>query len=167
MQARALIHTLIFIVILLLVCDLDTEKYTLLQFLEKFREKICRTCYLENPIEAPMNTYQYADGNGNRYVVTPGTLEYIPITPRESSSGTYSGGEAMTTVLPEENYAAICTVFDKVLADKSQHISERLMMSGKLTKNSATGSWTIILRPGSPAQREVEEILARALSTKL
>lgn len=114
-----------------------------------------------------MNTYQYADGNGNRYIIAPTSVHYIPVTPKESSSGTYSGGEPLEVMLPESYYATICTVLDKVLTDESQHVIDRVMGSGKLIQNSGTGSHAVILRPGSLAQQEVEEILAMALSAKL
>jgi hypothetical protein len=48
--------------------------------------------------------YQYADGSANVYIIKADSLEYIPVTPEESATGMYSGGEPKKAVLTPEEF---------------------------------------------------------------
>jgi hypothetical protein len=65
---------------------------------------------------SPTYDYQFVDGNGNRFVITKEkliTLQYLPITPLESSSGVYSGGEKKTVFLKQDQYNAFIARISK------------------------------------------------------
>jgi hypothetical protein len=59
------------------------------------------------PFEVYTYDYQFTDGNGNRYILTKEkliALQYFPITPEISSSGTYSGGQAKSIFIKNKQY---------------------------------------------------------------
>jgi hypothetical protein len=58
----------------------------------------------------------FADGSGNRYTIASDAadanahLVYEPITPEQSSSGTYSGGSPVDRQISAENTSELCDV---------------------------------------------------------
>ncbi len=59
----------------------------------------------------PARTLHFSDGSGNAFILTEvgdtASLEYDPVTPERSSSGTYSGGTPADVVLSGEQAAEI------------------------------------------------------------
>ena len=68
--------------------------------------------------------YIFFDGSRNKYVITENSLEYIPIKPEESSSGTYSGGEYVKKNLTEDEYKSIDKLLNKAIMDKENQTDE-------------------------------------------
>jgi hypothetical protein len=111
-----------------------------------------------------MKYYEYADGNGNRYTVTPSLLTYDPVTPERSSSGRYSGGEPARRNLTPLEYDSIYQLLEKAIHNRSVHISDRIMMSGAITTVKGERQTTVIIKPGCEEQQLLEELLDIQLS---
>lgn len=108
--------------------------------------------------------YVYADGSANRYIITSDTLKYDPITPAESSTGTYSGGDPKTISISAEQYDAIGQLFDKALENKSVHIPDRMKTSGAITITKGDTHTQAILAPGCAEKEAIENLLKQILS---
>ncbi len=71
----------------------------------------------------------YTDQSNNSYTITETSVEYDPITPAESSSGTYSGGEPWKKKIDNEVFYVIETWFSDIKKDKTQHLKKRIKPS--------------------------------------
>ena len=109
-------------------------------------------------------TFEYADGSGNVYQVSDSLLEYLPVTPRESSSGTYSGGNAAKVTLTKTDYDLIRTMLEDVIHKKEIHIKNREMMTGMIRQISGSDTNTYYFRSAEEMGR-IEEKLKAILSS--
>ena len=109
-----------------------------------------------------MNTqiqYEYADGSGNTFLLSSSTLEYLPVTPERSSSGTYSGGEAKKVSVTESESEQLVAMFEKAISNTSAHQKVREMMTGLIVK----GNTKVVLKRSSPEKTEIEKVLKEIL----
>jgi hypothetical protein len=109
---------------------------------------------------------EYADGNGNSYIVTPGetiTLEYNPIKPAQSSSGVYDGGEYVKKEISETEYQAIVGAIKSAVKNKSVHLQNRPLGSGKILIETENGKKRYVIAQNSDEQQRIEEQLKKAL----
>lgn len=102
--------------------------------------------------------YEYADGNGNLYVITKRNLNYIPVKPEESSTGTYSGGEPKTVTLTAEQFESIREALE-IGIKSDNHIQDRVKMSGVISVVREKDKTEYILTPGSPEIKTIETLL--------
>lgn len=107
--------------------------------------------------------YEYADGSGNRYILTTSSLSYIPVKPEESSSGIYSGGEPKEILLKETQFNSIQALLLNAVSNRSIHMQERVKMSGLITIVHKEERKQYILQPGSEGQTAIETLLKRIL----
>lgn len=112
----------------------------------------------------PDHRYQYSDGSANRYIITPNTLEYDPITPAESSTGTYSGGDPKTVSISVRQFEAIGQLFDKALGNKAVHIQDRMKTSGAISIVKGGTHSTAILAPECAEKEAIETLLKKILN---
>lgn len=103
--------------------------------------------------------YSYADGSGNKYRLKDATLQYIPMTPEQSSSGTYSGGDPFTLELEKMNLIKLIDVFERALWSEEDHTKMRTMGSGTLYKKVGEESSLIYLRMRSGSMEEINALL--------
>lgn len=111
----------------------------------------------------PMH-YTYADGSGNRYILSPISLEYDPVTPEESSTGMYSGGEPKTVTITAEQFLRAQTVLQSAINNTAIHIPDRIKTSGAISvvdKNETKG---YVIQPGCPEKVAIEQTLKEILS---
>lgn len=108
--------------------------------------------------------YIYADGSANRYIITPDTLEYDPVTPEESSTGTYSGGDPKTVSISAEQFESIGQLFDKAIGNKTVHIEDRIKTSGAISIVKGDTRTQVILAPGCAEKEAIESLLKKILS---
>lgn len=71
----------------------------------------------------------YTDINNNRYIVTETSVEYIPITAAESSSGMYNGGEAWKKKIDNEVFFVIEEYFSSISTKKENLLKTRIKPS--------------------------------------
>lgn len=108
--------------------------------------------------------YVYADGSANRYIITPNTLEYDPVTPEESSTGTYSGGDPKTVSISAEQFTSIGQLIDKAVANKAVHIEDRMKTSGAISIAKGDTNTHVILAPGCAEKEAIESLLKQILT---
>lgn len=102
--------------------------------------------------------YVYADGSNNHYEIggDPCHVRYIPVKPKESSTGRYDGGTPFTIMISEKECAGLTQLLDKAIADKTHHDPDgRKKGAGWVNNMSEAHS----LVPGAPVQKEIETIL--------
>lgn len=105
-------------------------------------------------------SYTYIDGNNNEYTITSDSLIYSPITPAESSSGEYSGGEPKRVKISSEQFLKIESIIKSIQKDKSAQIDNRLMGCGTLL----VGKKTIYFRSDSNLKDDLEKELKSCLN---
>ena len=103
--------------------------------------------------------YTYADGSGNTYRLDNAKLEYAPMTPERSSSGTYSGGDPFTIELEKIDLIKIIDVFERALWSENDHTDKRTMGSGTLFKKVGEETQRIYLRMRSNSMIEINSLL--------
>lgn len=111
-------------------------------------------------ISSQAKSYTYIDGNNNDYKITSDSIFYSPITPVESSSGEYSGGNSKRVKITEEQFLKIEMIIQSILKDKSNFIKDRLMGSGTLI----VGKKTTYINSASQLKAELEQELKSYLN---
>lgn len=139
---------------------LKTQKLFILCFLF-FWLTLTLGCKMNNNV-----IYTYSDGSNNSYIVdSTGEkfLEYKPVKPHSSSSGTYDGGEYSKVKITESQYKKITSTFNNAIANKQTQIENRVMGSGLIIIQKNENKTTYILKPNSPEQLELEKMLKEML----
>lgn len=114
-------------------------------------------------INAQVN-YIYSDGNSNSYNITETTINYDPIKKENSSSGTYSGGEAKSKTLSEKDFQKINTLFKEAISAKAEQQSDRVMQSGLLIhKKGKKTIEQVVLKSSSLYIAKIESLLKSLL----
>ncbi|MCC6996665.1 MAG: hypothetical protein IT370_18785 [Deltaproteobacteria bacterium] len=112
-------------------------------------------------------TLEYADGSANHYrvVCSAGSADaevtYTPVTPRQSSSGVYSGGAPWRARLPARD-ARVGALLEQVTAlerDTTLHAETRSKGTGAVTLTTAAGTRSFLVAP-SAALRALDAALA-------
>lgn len=111
-----------------------------------------------------MPALRYQDQNNNVYLVRDRQLDYTPIRPEESSSGTFSGGKASHQELSEAEATQIFDLVKQIVAKSSVHTPQRRMMTAILACQLDT-EWQRFTLLRSPMRTEFEELL-RSMVTK-
>ncbi len=106
----------------------------------------------------PTTLYKYADGNGNTYSVSADMLKYDPVSPGNSSSGMYSGGEPWEVPLSREQYESVASLLEEAIGAREEHQNAREMMTGSVSR-TRKDKVTVILKRNSPIKIKVEEML--------
>ena len=81
-------------------------------------------------------TYTYIDGNNNAYSIASTVVEYKPVSKENSSSGTYSGGEAKKITITTEQFLKIEGLINAIKKDKKNYVDTRQMGCGTLAVNN-------------------------------
>lgn len=103
--------------------------------------------------------YTYVDGSNNKYRLDKAKLEYVPMTPELSSSGTYSGGEAFAIELEKMDLIKVIDVFERALWSEGDQTDQRTMGSGTLLKSLGDESQKVYLKMKSSAMLEINVLL--------
>lgn len=107
--------------------------------------------------------YQYADGNANVYVIKTDSLEYIPVKPEESSTGSYSGGAPKKISIRPEDFRSLQAMLETAKKKHEIHIPDRVKSSGMITTFSGSEKSNFILKPGCKEMATLESELKRLL----
>ncbi len=103
--------------------------------------------------------HAYIDGSNNVYEIGE-LLEYKPITPAQSSTGMYSGGEPKSVALDAEQRAELIALFDRIIADTANILAQRPKGCGTLV----VGDTRTFVSGRSPLKIELEQRLRGLLS---
>lgn len=108
--------------------------------------------------------YLYSDGSSNNYIITEKQISYDPVTKENSSSGTYSGGEAKSKSLSKSDFEKISVLFKESFAAKSEQQQNREMMTGLLIhKKGKKTIEQIVIKPNSTYINKIETLLKSLL----
>jgi hypothetical protein len=116
-----------------------------------------------NTSMAQTTTYEYADGSGNRYLISESSLEYVPVKKEESSTGMYSGGEPRLVPISSATFGTLRQLLENAWSKKEVHIADRIKTSGAITRIADNKHGTIILRPGCAEITAIENALKNSL----
>ncbi|MEM7581969.1 MAG: hypothetical protein AAF560_01195 [Acidobacteriota bacterium] len=97
-------------------------------------------------------SYWDSSGNGYRFTANPdGTARFVyrPVTPEQSSSGTYSGGDPCEATLEPRDVAALFERVNELAASSALHIEKRQMGTGQFRIHEGDMVRRFILRNGS------------------
>ena len=110
-------------------------------------------------------TLDYADGSANQYRVVCGgadaEITYTPVTPLQSSSGSYSGGAPWRARLAagDGRLVALLGQVTALQRDVALHAAARSKGSGACTLTTAAGTQSFLVAPGA-ALRALDAALA-------
>ena len=107
-----------------------------------------------------LRNYTYADGSGNLYTFNKDSLEYLPVKPRESSSGTYDGGDHVKIVPDLNKFFQVVDLIEKAHGSKADHAERREMGTGSIRMEEAGTITAFMLLMDSPLRAEIENLLA-------
>lgn len=107
--------------------------------------------------------YQYADGSANLYIITPDSLEYVPVKPEASSTGMYSGGDPKKVALKPETFRNVRALLETAKKNHAVHIPDRIKTSGMITTLSGDKETHLILKPGCEEITNIENELKKLL----
>jgi hypothetical protein len=108
--------------------------------------------------------YTYSDGSANQYRITKDSIEYFPVKPAQSSTGTYDGGDPVKKQMAPELFQQFEQLVKDAGADTNEHTSERGKGTAMISVYDGTSSSSFILRMGSARVREIENVLAKMKS---
>lgn len=103
--------------------------------------------------------YEYADGNGNRYVLSRSSMHYYPVNPKESSTGTYSGGEPKSVALTPKQYRQLQELIEKAIQNSTIHLPARTKMSGLITAYTDGNKKQYIIDATRAETKAIEDLL--------
>ncbi|MEZ4321751.1 MAG: hypothetical protein R3F61_30025 [Myxococcota bacterium] len=93
----------------------------------------------------------FADGSGNLTRIWRDAdaavvgWQYVPVTPEESSSGTYSGGEPGSGEVDAAGAEALWAELRRLQADPAVHAETRSMGTGHVSMTTESGEQTVLL----------------------
>src|SRR5688572_6597745 len=95
--------------------------------------KLCFALCLISALKLGAQTsYLYSDGNSNSYAITETQIKFDPVSPEESSSGMYSGGEPKVKVITPHEFRKLSVLFEEAFSDTASQQKKREMGSGLL-----------------------------------
>ncbi len=106
-----------------------------------------------------MTRLAYIDGNNNVYEIGD-RLAYVPVTPEQSSSGTYSGGDPKSVAIDAELRNELIALLDQLIADTQNVIADRPKGCGTIVRGDVRTS----IRASSPLKAELEQRLRALLA---
>ena len=110
------------------------------------------------------NEYCYSDMNGNLFIITSNHIEYIPVTEKNSSSGTYSGGIVVKKNISKEQYKNIISEIEVVFNNKALQIETKLRPSASLYIKRKSGIEKSIIILISDEQKKLEDMLNQLIT---
>jgi|GEM_PF-1066827 len=108
--------------------------------------------------------YSYSDGSGNTYFITETTITYSPVTPLESSSGLYSGGEPANITIDKATFQNVVSLLEDAIADTESQVENRAMMTGYIQKGEGDNSTSIVLAPKADKKAAIEDALTEIVN---
>lgn len=111
-------------------------------------------CGVQKDIQMQVN---YTDQNNNRYLITETTFNYIPITEKESSSGTYQGGESVSKTITTEKFKGILKLAEEIVTSFPKDVKREMMTS--ILSVSHNGAMESVTLRKSDKRSELESLL--------
>jgi hypothetical protein len=116
------------------------------------------------PTPKPPWSVTYHDGSANSYRIESdaggASFEYIPITPAQSSTGLYSGGDPRSGRLDPARVEALWQRIHELESEVSLHTPDRGKGTGRFIVSDATGTRTFIVQFGKQLLRAFDAFVA-------
>lgn len=106
---------------------------------------MCSILIFSGCMNSSKKHYEYADGNANRYVLTPDSLQYIPVLAQESSSGMYSGGQPKVVTISIDDFEVLESHLKNLVKRVELHSTNRMKMSGLIKDKDSQKA--VIIKP--------------------
>jgi hypothetical protein len=103
--------------------------------------------------------YRYSDSSGNTYKISADSIEYIPMTPEMSSSGTYSGENPVKKQISKSDYNKVKSEINNIVMNMSIQIKDRTKLSGLITIIQDQKNDLNIIIDKSPEKESLEKFL--------
>lgn len=103
--------------------------------------------------------YFYTDQNNNTYTISSSEVRYDPITPKESSSGVYSGGEKAVVPITQKTFRKIVQLAETLQQDTLSHIDRREMRTAILLAESNGKDISRVILLPSEKRSALEKLL--------
>jgi hypothetical protein len=100
--------------------------------------------------------YRYIDGSGNQYILEEQSLRYLPISPKMSSSGYYSGGTPGEKTVDQQDMDALINLLNEAIATPSLHKKHRELGTGTISLKKNGQTFQYILPRRSTEKRAIE-----------
>ena len=110
------------------------------------------------PTTNQMTNFEYADGNGSVYFISNSSLEFKPITAKESSSGIFNAGEPFKIKIELTQFEFLKSVFEKSINNKIGQTGQRNKGTGKLILLPEKTFY--IFEMNSVQKKEIDEAIA-------
>lgn len=110
------------------------------------------------------NIYTYYDAARNKYVLKGDKLEYVPTNSRESSSGTYNGGNYENIVLTHKEYQALERLFKNALADKKAQTTKNIKPNAAVEITSENKMVIFLLKSTSAINKSLNNFLKQLIN---
>jgi hypothetical protein len=111
--------------------------------------------------KTPMNiSYTYSDGSGNQFLISPGSFEYIPVKPENSSSGIYDGGDPLKKKISKKEFKSLSQLLERGISEKDI-LQNREKGTGMIEKKQGTSYASCILPMENPVKKEIESELKK------
>ncbi len=127
------------------------------QFRLNFTKCCCVIFYLLLSLDsfgqANVAKYEFFDGSANTYIITSDSIEYIPIEPSESATGTYDGGDPVLRKIDSSEYDTLSFIIQEMISDKFFHITDRMKTSGLIKVHTNDEINAYIISPRSELLR--------------
>ncbi len=91
-------------------------------------------------------TITYSDGAANHYEFNIGGFEYRPVTPEQSSTGTYSGGPPRRRIMNGTEITELLKRVHALEAATDIHVADRMKGSGAFTITNNRGTSSFIVK---------------------
>ncbi len=114
-----------------------------------------------------LKIYNYLDENGNKYIISNKSIEYIPVKPSFSSSGVYNGGKYVNKELNKIQYDWIISNLNFAIKNKNIHIKDRVKTSGLIIIRDKNKEDSYVLSPDSEEKHKIESLLQEIILNKL
>ena len=118
------------------------------------------SCKSQQATNNAMSTYVYFDGSANKYTITQSSIKYDPVTPEDSSTGFYSGGEPYQKNIDPLQFESLEAVFKKAIQVKEDQTSNRDKGTGMLFIPTSESPY--IFKMHSVQKQEIESAIKKA-----
>jgi hypothetical protein len=77
-------------------------------------------------------SYEYLDGSGSTYIITSTSIEFKPISAKESSTGFFDAGDPYKVEINKTQFESLKQVFGKSIAHRADQTEMRSKGTGML-----------------------------------
>ncbi|MBT8275786.1 MAG: hypothetical protein KJO39_06575 [Bacteroidia bacterium] len=116
--------------------------------------------FFVNCKSADLLTIHYTDQNNNHYTINSRRLKFDPVSEKESSSGTYSGGAPAEISLKKTDFRQISELAEKIMIASEGKNNRREMLTSVLTISGKDKTTSAILKK-SEDRSKLETLLQK------